>query len=81
MNPTTQCILVTLSLVILALAILQPPSKPSKEPFVAEIEQVGIGVGAGIAFLLLIIGVFFFYYNTPNEPTYVRRRFTYYNME
>ena len=80
MKPLTQCLLVTASLVILALAILRPVEK--KEPFIAELEQVGIGVGAGVGIIALLLLLFFIFYNVPKEPNVIPRRSTYYyNLE
>jgi hypothetical protein len=82
MKPLTQCILVTVSLIILAFAVLRPQETKTKEPFVAELEQVGIGVGAGVGVLLLLVGLFFVFYNVPKEPNVIpRRSMYYYNLE
>jgi hypothetical protein len=68
--------------VILALAVLRPESKkPAKEPFVAELQQVGIGIGAGVGAFLLLLGLFFVFYMFPKEPNVVPRRSAYYNLE
>ena len=81
MKPLTQCLLVTASLVILALAILRPVEK-KKEPFVAELEQqVGIGIGAAVGIILLFLGLFFVFYNVPKEPNVIPRRSMYYNLD
>jgi hypothetical protein len=68
--------------VILALAVLRPQSKKSaKEPFVAELEQLGIGIGAGVGAILLLLGLFFVFYNFPKEPNVIPRRSMYYNLD
>ena len=81
MNPILQCLLITISLIVLLLAILQPQTRKTKEPFVAELQQGSIGISVGVGLILLFLGLFFVYSSIPKEPNVIPRRSTYYNLE
>ena len=84
MKTTTLCLVVTLALTVLILAILwQGPKKKPKEGFATNVKEVGIGVAIGIAIILVVfLGFFVYFYSFPKQPNVViPRRSLYWNME
>jgi uncharacterized membrane protein YukC len=57
-------------------------AKKKVEAFVAELEQVGIGLGTALALLVIFFGIaFFFFYRFPKQPNVIPRRSSFYNIE
>ena len=73
MKTTTLCLVVTLAITVLILAILwQGPKKKTKEGFATDAKEVGIGIGIGIAVILVVFfGFFLYFYSFPKKPNVV----------
>ena len=60
MKTTPLCLIVTASIIILAVATLKS-RKPTKEGLEVDYEQAGIGAAATIILLLVLIGIYSLY--------------------
>lgn len=82
MKTTILCLIVAASLSVLVIATLLNMNREKKEGFLESEQQIGLGVGAGAAFLVVLFAVFFLYfYSFPKQPNVYIRRPTYYNLE
>lgn len=80
MKPTTFCLIVSLAVAVLVIAILcQGPKKKQKEGFQSNGIQMGIGM-AVLVLLVLFAGFFLFYWNVPNQPPNFARKISYFNL-
>ena len=86
MKTTTLCIVVSLSIAILVIAILYQNPKKTSEGFevAANAKEIGMGVAIALGILAVIFGGFFlFFYSFPKQPNVVAvpRKSFYYNLE
>ena len=85
MKTTTLCLVVSLAVSVLIVAILLQGSKKkqTKEGFSTNVQEVGMGVGIGIAVILVVFfGFFLYFYTSPKQPNVIASRYSmYYNLE
>jgi hypothetical protein len=76
MKTTTLCLVISLAVSVLFIAILlQGPTKKTKEGFAMNVEEVGIGVAIGIGVCLVVFaGFFFFFYSVPKKVNVIPMR-------
>lgn len=79
MKTTTLCLVISLAISVLIIAILlQGPAKKTKETkegFAMNVEEVGIGIAIGIGVCLVVFaGFFFFFYSVPKKANVIPMR-------